>query len=203
VSVDGRHVACLSGKFASKIVVWSVYASQDLLPDYHSLSLLYDIKNKTVVKRETERLLESFHSNFFTFQHPCGMSVPLDAIDFLNKPLLCSVLNFAYKNNTKVSFLLSRKNQTQSPLGEYHNAVEASLARKSPEIVEIIMSSLLNGVTHEAELDSILTHCLIDVHLGYSHIFERVISSPNLFVNICELEVKMQQYSVLQELPLS
>lgn len=67
ISTDGRYVACLSGKFATNIIVWSTYASEDLLPDYHSLSLLYDIKNKTVVKQETKRLLKCFGSNFITF----------------------------------------------------------------------------------------------------------------------------------------
>jgi len=127
------------------------------------------------------------------------MNIPLDATRFLNKPLLCSVLHFAYKNSIKVSFLLVRKNQTQSPLCGYHNAVEASLARKSPEIVEIIMCSLSKRVAHEAELDSILTRSFIDVHSSYSPIFDSIISSPDLFATICELEVRLEYYSLCRD----
>jgi len=190
MSADGRHVACLAGKFASKIVVWSACASQELLPDYHSLSLLYDIKNKSVVERETKKLLGSFGSNFFTFQPPSGLTVLLDAVSSLNKPFLCSILKYGLEHHVKVSLLIPKKTNDQSLLAGYANAVEASLMRRSPEIVKVTMNALLERVTHEAELSSILSRSLIHLQNKYPEIFETVIEGSHLFKEVCKIEVQ-------------
>eukprot|EP00210_Caulerpa_lentillifera_P006593 g6298.t1 len=188
VSSDGRHVACLSGKYASKIVLWNIYASEDLLPDYHSLSLLYSIKNKSVVTMNIKNQLSSFGANFFNFKHASGLTLLTEATLNLNKPLLEIILEYGYHNEVKVSFLMRRNDKCKDPLCSYHNTVEACLYKRSPEIVKIIMHYLLKRLSHEAELDSLLTRSLTDVQCSYSPIFESSIRNTALFKTVCRLE---------------
>eukprot|EP00210_Caulerpa_lentillifera_P009516 g9075.t1 len=195
ISADGRHIACLSDKYASKIVVWNVYSSQHLLPDYHSLSLLYEIKNKAVVRNDIQKQLTSFGPNFFNFKHPNGLTVLMDAILGLNKPLLEIILAYADNNKIKVSFLMPKEGEEEEDSHAVErNAVEACLHQRSPEIVNVIMRYLLKQITHEAEFDSILTRSLTDVQRTYGPIFDSVIHNTALFKTVCKIEAPANMF---------
>eukprot|EP00210_Caulerpa_lentillifera_P006590 g6295.t1 len=189
ISADGRYVACLSGKYASKIILWNIYASEDLLPDYHSFSLLYSIKNKLLVRTKIQDQLNSFGANFFNFKHPSGLTLLTEATLNLNNDLLEIIFEYGKKNEVKVSFLMPRDSKHKDTPCHYHNAVEACLYKRSPEIVKLIMHYLLNRLTHEAELDSILTRSLTDVESLYGPIFDDVIHNTALFQTVCKFEV--------------
>lgn len=169
--------------------MWSVYACQDLLPDHNSLLLLYDIKNKSVMKEECQRLLQSLGSNLYNFQHPNGRTLLIDSVISLNKPLIRFILKHGTKNDIKVSLLFSKGSPNEDHSCIYHNALEVSLHKRSPEIVKAIMSYLLERATHEAEIECILNHSFIDLHNIYPHIFQSLIKKTVLFSIVYEIDV--------------
>eukprot|EP00210_Caulerpa_lentillifera_P006592 g6297.t1 len=194
ISADGRHVACLAGKYSSKIIVWNIYASEDLLPEYQSLSLLYEVKENSVVKKDIERLLASCGANFFNFRHPSGLTVLMEAALCLKRPLLEIILEYALKNQIKVSFLTQEYNRIQNPLSRYHNLVDACVHKSSPETVKIIMYYLVNQVTHETEFNLILTQSLANVHCSHYPIFENLFHRSFLFIRVCEVEAPAKRF---------
>jgi len=71
----------------------------------------------------------------------------------------------------------------------YVNAVEASLMRRPPKIVKMVIHAVLKRVTHEAELSRILKRSLIHLHHTYPEIFQPVIEGSALFNEVCKIEV--------------
>lgn len=173
--------------------MWSVYACQDLLPDHHSLALLYDIKSKSVIKEKCQGLLESMGPNLYNFQHPNGRTLLIDGVLALNKPLIRFILKHATNNSIKVSLLFSTGGPNGDDSSVYHNAIEVSLHRKSPEIVKTLMSYLLERVTHEAEFECMLNHSLIDLHNVYPHIFQSLMKKNVLFNTVYEIQVSFDK----------
>jgi len=191
ISHDGRHVACLAGDFGSKVVVWNVYASERLLPDYNFLSLNLgdDMSGKEGIKRNVLPLTDEFGINFFMFLHPSGMSILHEAIFQFNNYLLKAILHYVLKKEAKVSFLCSNKANVWAPTSEYHNLIEACVAGRSPKTLIIMLKYLLKRVTHETEVIAILTNSLVHILHTYPNIFIRTIRDSKMLGTMFEIEV--------------
>lgn len=194
ISHDGRHIACLAGDDISKVVVWNVYASEQLLPDYNFLYLTLgdDISRKEGIKRDIVPLIDEVGINFFMFQHPSGMSLLDETIYHCNNHLLRAILIYVLKKRIKVSFLTREMLGTLLSKSHYHNAVEASVEKRSPNTLGIILKYLLKRVTHEVEVATILSSSLGDILQVYPTIFVRTIHDPRIWGAGHEIEVRFE-----------
>eukprot|EP00210_Caulerpa_lentillifera_P009188 g8760.t1 len=177
ISEDGRHVACFVGKNASKVVVWNVYASESLLPDYHFLKLNDAIGNKQAIKKEIVPMIDCFGSQFFNFQHPSGMSILEEAIWRFNNDLLKTILQYASKKETKVSFLHLKKSNFNVSKTKIDEVIQTSIEGKTitPLSLKVILTYLLKQVTHETEIVTILGYSLISIFQDYPRFLHRVV----------------------------
>lgn len=191
ISDDGRHVACLAGDYASKLVVWNAYASEQLLPDYNflSLTLFNSTKRKEVIRKEIIDFIDRFGINFFMFLHPSGMSILHEAIYQFNNYLLKAILHYVLKKKVKVSFLCSNKAKVWAPTSEYHNLIEATIDGRSVKTLIVLIKYLLKRVTHEIEVIAILTESLESILQVYPNTFIRTIRDPRMLRLGQEIEV--------------
>lgn len=196
ISYDGRRVACLAGRFASEVVVWNAYASEGLLPDYHSLDLNHDIKNKEAIRREIVPMIDSFGVNFFNFRQANKTSILDEAIWFSSNELLKTILKYALKKGVKVSFTI--KNNPQIFVDEVADYVEASIVRRSPDTLKVIVQYLLKRVCHEEEMAKVLADSLFHSLRDYPQIFHSVLQDPRLLGTGHEIEVPCVVASLLQ-----
>eukprot|EP00210_Caulerpa_lentillifera_P009189 g8761.t1 len=175
ISEDGRHVACFAGDYASTIVVWNAYSSDRLLPDYHFLDLNGAIENKEAIKKEIIPMIDIFGANFFQFRHPSGMSVLNEAMWYFKNELSKTILQYAAKKKIKLTFLLLKLPHIWTPMSDYHNAIEATIARRSPHTLMLMLKYLLERVTHETEVVTILKHSFIYILQEYPRIFLHIV----------------------------
>eukprot|EP00210_Caulerpa_lentillifera_P009493 g9053.t1 len=189
ISEDGRHVACFAGVHASEIFVWNVYASENLLPDYHFLALNRATQSKEAIKKEIGNMMSKFGINFFKFRHPSGMSVLDEAIWFLDNSFTRAILDYAAKDKIKVSFLCPSNPVVHLPMEKYGNIIENSIAARSPKTLKIALKYLLERVTQEAEISTILKQSLVHILQEYPQVFERVIRDPRILGSRHEIRV--------------
>lgn len=191
ISHDGRHVACLAGDFGSKVVVWNVYASEGLLPDYHALALNHDIESEEAIKKEIVPMIDRFGNNFFNFRHVSEVSILDGAVRYSNNTLLKTVLKYALKKEVKVSFLIKKKTKIWTQVCEDANYMEACIVGRSPKTLQIIVQYMLKRVCHEHELAKVLTRSLLDSLREYPHVFLLLMQNPELLGHQREIEVHL------------
>eukprot|EP00210_Caulerpa_lentillifera_P009174 g8746.t1 len=189
ISEDGRHVACFAGAHASKILVWNAYGSEILLPDYHFLDQYNVVGNKEVIMKQIQPMFDRFQENLFQFQHRSGMSVLNEAMLHCNSDLLSTFLQYARNNKIKVSLLFSKTSSNVWMQESVNNAIEASIACRSPQTLKLMLQQLLDGMTHEVEAVAILGQSLTHILQEYSSIFCRVLIDPKMLGLTYEIEV--------------
>eukprot|EP00210_Caulerpa_lentillifera_P009518 g9077.t1 len=196
ISPNGRHVACISEKYASKIVVWTCYASEGLIPDYHSLHLKYNLKKKEVVLDKIPPLLSAYGVNLISCLHPSGTSLLVQAIMNTNHSLIKVLLKYTVKKNIKISFWIRRgQSNDRNHTVEYENAVSISMKLRSPESVKTVMKYLIRRVTNEAEVADIMSCTLIKISCRYPQIFLHVIHNQDLLHELSETEVPEEEFA--------
>lgn len=169
-----------------------MYASDQLLPDYNllSLTLKHGINHREGIMQGILPLMDAFGTNFFMFRHSSGMSILNEAIYYFNSYLLRIILECAVRKRTKVSFLLSNKSQVWDPISSSLNVNKEHVTKRSPKTLYVMLKYLLKRVTHEVEVERILTHSLVPILQHYPTIFIRIIRDPRLFAPGHEIEVR-------------
>eukprot|EP00210_Caulerpa_lentillifera_P009517 g9076.t1 len=189
ISEDGRHVACFAGENASKVVVWNVYGSATLLPDYHFLSLNHAIGSRRAIKNEVAPMIDTYGLNFYQFRHPSGLSILDEALWYVNNILTKTLLHYAAKNKVKVSFMFPKEHNDKKTPINYSNMIEVLIDRKSPKTLKITLKYLLERVTHEAEAAMIFEHSLPLILQKYPKIFACVIRDRRFLGSRHDIEV--------------
>lgn len=171
-----------------------------MLPDYSflSLTLSHGINHKEGIKQDILPLIEEFGLNFFMFRHPSGMSILNKAICYFNSYLLRAILQYALKKKKiKVSFLISDKSQVWDPISSFLVANEEHVTKRSPKTLHVMLKYLLKRVTHEVEVERILTRSLVPILQHYPTIFIRTIRDPRLLAPGHEIEVRFEKYIII------
>eukprot|EP00210_Caulerpa_lentillifera_P009187 g8759.t1 len=190
ISDDGRHIACFAGDFASKVIVWNAYASERLLPDYHFLALNGVIENKEVIKKEIVPMIDLFGVNFFNFQHHNGITILNEALWYFNNDLSRTILQYALKKSIKVSFLISKTSISWRPISAFRNMIDTSIAGRSPHTLKVMLKYLLERVTHEVEIVTILGDSLIHILQECPRIFVGIIKDFRMLGLFHDIEVQ-------------
>eukprot|EP00210_Caulerpa_lentillifera_P006591 g6296.t1 len=189
ISEDGRHVACFAEDDGSKVVVWNVYGSSHLLPDYHLLSVNGAIGSKDAIKKQVVQMIEEFGVNFFQYRHPSGMSILNEAIWCLNNSLAKIILQYATKNKIKVSFSCPAILDVPVPMADLNNVTEVAIVGKSPKTLKITLKYLLDRVTHEADMCSMFKDSLLHILAEYPRIFAHVIQDVRVLGSQHKIEI--------------
>lgn len=103
MSTDGRSVACLaSGGGRSRIIIWSCYACNALLPSFYALQQRECLHSKELVELHVPSMLKQFGSNLLNYARPHGKTFLFDAIDAVNDEVLDVSLRHAHRKQIKV-----------------------------------------------------------------------------------------------------
>ena len=109
ISADGRYVACpAAARGCSKILVWSCYSNDLLLPAFCSLELMECVQSKQRVTHHFKLLLDRFGANLINYVQPHGATLLFDAITNINDEVLDVVLQHAVTHRIKVDWPFRR-----------------------------------------------------------------------------------------------
>jgi len=153
---------------------------------------------KEGIKQEVQPLINQFGVNFFNLRHSSGMSIFEEAICYFNSDLLRAILQYVLKKKIKVSFLMQKTLEGSTPISISHNVIEASIARRSPKTLGIVLKYLIRRVTHEVELAAILTRSLVLILPYYPSIFIHTIRDCNVLGPAHEIEVCYANFAHLE-----
>jgi len=96
------------------------------------------------------------------------------------------------RKNVKISFLVRETSKDSTSRSKGHNMIEASIIGRSPKTLCVVLKYLLQRVTHEAEVATIMTHSLVRILQHYKAIFTRVIRDPRLLSPAQEIKVRFE-----------
>lgn len=192
ISPDGRHVACLSGKFATTMVVWTCYASDGMLPDYDSFDLTSRWMENDVMLEKLESLLNQYGVSFMNCLHSCGTSFLVKAILKANPRVIEKLFKHALKCRIKISLFLKKELFVDGKLRSISlSLVVVSILTSAPLAVTAMMNYLVKRITHEQEVNDTLELTLNLIGFTYPNILFDVLNSPNLFGSCNEIKVRL------------
>ena len=184
MSADGRRIACVGD--GNQVVVWTPYATKQSVPDHHRLRISGMLNDVPAF----ERLVKQHGPAIFNVPDAGGLSVLLHAVEDENVELVKSVLNYARDTETDVLFFSDpTKMDSIQCTGECRSVLQIAIARRSPEIVGILIHAMYDGVVPRNVMASIFSQTLVPLGKIYPSIFMDAIMADGMPTTIGDLIV--------------
>ncbi|GMH43596.1 hypothetical protein BSKO_11518 [Bryopsis sp. KO-2023] len=185
ISQDGRRVACMSGR--GKLMVWSTYAADGLLPDYGSLK----VKGILDDREKAKRVIATHGASALNYPEPSGMSLLMNAIDHHNLDMVNMMFAYALQKDIKVRLrdIGGGGFRGKVVFPAYSNALDLAVETRSPDTARQIIKAMLAGVVHELTMADVFKDSLLSLTKSYRGIATDVLESEKAMVDLGEVKI--------------